>query len=421
MIARRAVPRMAMFQLFPRFGVLRSEMLVLLTVQFMSANGLRRLCSSMTFRDFGTITAVLGFLMFAPSGFAQSDIDQMSSTADAAPDWRESRVSDSASFLRQAILCERDSTRRAILVNTYRTIFNESLVSLPVLHDLCRGLPMWEVPDKVLGLLQSSIDAETDSDRKQKLIDLRATYASQSEIDRQGAQSRGVSQNSNVESPDEQGTRGSGTQPANGSGGTVSSTERNTLGSTLDPSKLEKGVTDEASVGDSQLQVMSESTYQKTEITNSATHDVLEQQLNQFDEFLSNAAKTDTGSANDASSQHGGSSSQEHSESGIATNTTDSKATPESNQLEGESSEGKPTVPWSGILEENNDKPKGADLLTTLKNSLTPPVNANSTTEGTEGLVEDDVARFLREAIEEETDPVKKAELQAQYDAYMKK
>ena len=89
-----------------------------------------------------------------------------------------------------------------------------------------------------------------------------------------------------------------------------------------------------------------------------------------------------------------------------------------------------PTVPWKN----SQNKQGGNQTDGNVWDPLKPPSSSQSTSkpaipspstsmggiETSEQIIEDDVARFLREAIEAETDPVRKAELQSQYDAYIK-
>lgn len=375
----------------------------------------------MTLRYCGTVMALTGLFFFGQLGFAQGDNDQVRTDSDVDGSESGAWVKDSAHFLLQAIICERDPIRRAILVSAYRTLFDKETGPLAVFTDPCRGLSVWGVSERVLGLLQSSIDVESDPDRKQELIDLRSTYEKQSQTIGEEPQAGTQSQQQSDDKSKPGENSASRELQAPGSSVAGSPMPQGTPSGNSGSSQSHRGANSVGVSGNPQLPVVSKSLQESAQKTGSVTNDVLRQQLAQFDEYLSNEAGLDEQNKEQVASQNEGSSNQENSGKGNGTSPTDSSATTDAEQSEGEPSDNKPAVPWAGILEKNAEKPNSGPFLPPPPNPLTTPSNANSLAEGTETLVEDDVARFLREAIEAETDPVKKAELQAQYDAYTKK
>ena len=353
--------------------------------------------------------------------------------------------SESARYVREAAMLEHRPVLREAIVRVYRILTNRVVGPIPIPLSATDGLSILPNHAKVISLLQSAIDAETDALKKARLLELLTqckSYAGETESSGEvkGTQSterkdsRQVDNDSENPSGSRSGNDQRGSSPSTSG---IPSASPSVAGSEL-PRTTQSGLEGQTKSNnrggnDSQqsglgvsgvvpgipsgvnLPTIGTDLYEQPGKSGSATELQIRHQLHQFDKFVSDS---------EAANRHADENNKSQissSESGapVASNSSNQPAE------EGPASDSKTKlpVPWASVQEKQANQKKDKRILG-IPITAYPPIsnssNANSSTSGTESLVEDDVARFLREAIEAETDPEKKAELQAEYDAYMK-
>ena len=169
-------------------------------------------------------------------------------------------------------------------------------------------------------------------------------------------------------------------------------------------------------------QVSSATPQEREDETGSLTTDALELKLKQFDECLEQdrvkeqqaiQAATDAAQAGASGLSTSGSSGQQAQSGeagGVPGSGQSQNATVAENGNESQDIEGK--TPGS--------MPQFAEIPTAVTTRANAPGTTDTIPQGVDyRLVEDDVAKLLREAAEKETDPKLKQELWDQYNAYM--
>ncbi len=157
-------------------------------------------------------------------------------------------------------------------------------------------------------------------------------------------------------------------------------------------------------------QVSSSTSQEREDETGSLTTDALELKLKQFDECL------DQDRAKEQQAIQAATDAAQAGASGLSTSGSSTSGSSSQQAQTGEAGD----VSRSGQSLDAMREDNGAEIPTTMTPRASAPGTTDTVPQGVDyRLVEDDVAKLLREAAEKETDPKLKQELWDQYNTYM--